>query len=65
MNQPIFFIMNISYINYQEQCVYIWHSQKREQEVESISCGRENSRDMAAVFKYLKGCHDEERLDLF
>lgn len=22
------FIMNISDINYQEQCVYIWHSQK-------------------------------------
>lgn len=29
MNQPIVFIMNTSDINYQEQCVYIWHSQEK------------------------------------
>lgn len=29
MNQPIVFIMNTSDMNYQEQYVYIWRSQKR------------------------------------
>ena len=30
-----------------------------------LAWGRENSKDVAAVFKYLKGCHDEEKLDLY
>lgn len=32
---------------------------------ESRYWGREHSGDVAAVFKYLKGCHEEERLDLY
>lgn len=32
---------------------------------ESRHWGREHSGDVAAVFKYLKGCHEEERLDLY
>ena len=32
---------------------------------ESRNWGGEHSGDVAAVFKYLKGCHEEARLDLY
>lgn len=41
---------------------YICHMRNDSRNWSLSALGRERSRDVAAVFKYLKGCHEEERL---